>query len=293
MLTESEDLQILMAVINHESFSKAAEHLGIQPAKVSRSVAKIEEQLKTTLINRTTRNFHLTEEGIQFIEIVKKALGQIEYAEEFLLQKDKEPSGKLRVDAASPFLFHQIIPLLGEFKKLYPKIELDLTAHEGYTDLIKNKTDLAIRIGKLDDSSLIASSLGKSKLKIVCSPEYIKLHGRPKSPTELLKHTLIGFTEPSSLNNWPLRKLKEIIPSIKTNNGEIIRQLTLNGHGISCLSGFMVNRDIKDGKLISLLGKHQLENSPRENINAVYYKTSAVSDRVRVFIEFLKPRLEL
>jgi len=293
MITHSEDLEILLTVVNQDSFSKAAEYLRIQPAKVSRAISRIEKQLNTTLINRTTRNFHLTEEGIQFIERVKEAMSKIEYAEECLLRKDKEPSGKLRVDAASPFLFHQVIPLVSEFNKLYPQIELDLTAHEGYTDLIKNKTDLAIRIGKLNDSSLIASTLGKSKLLIVASPNYLKENGIPKTPKDLEEHSLIGFTEPSSLNNWSLKKHKEISPNIKSNNGEVIRQLTLEGHGISCLSGFMVNKDIEDGKLVALLEKHQLLNSPRENINAVYYKTSAVSDRVKVFIEFLKPRLEL
>lgn len=281
MITHSEDLEILLTVVNQDSFSKAAEHLRIQPAKVSRAISRIEKQLNTTLINRTTRNFHLTEEGIQFIERVKEAMSKIEYAEECLLRKDKEPSGKLRVDAASPFLFHQVIPLVSEFNKLYPQIELDLTAHEGYTDLIKNKTDLAIRIGKLNDSSLIASTLGKSKLLIVASPNYLKENGIPKTPKDLEEHSLIGFTEPSSLNNWSLKKHKEISPNIKSNNGEVIRQLTLEGHGISCLSGFMVNKDIEDGKLVALLEKHQLLNSPRENINAVYYKTSAVSDRVK------------
>lgn len=293
MITDSQDLEILLSVINQESFSKAAEQLRIQPAKVSRSVARIEEQLQTTLINRTTRNFHLTEEGLQFVERIKEALSKIEYAEECLIQKDKEPSGKLRVDAASPFLFHQIIPHLEEFKKAYPKIELDLTAHEGYTDLIKNKTDLAIRIGKLQDSSLIASNLGKSKLLIVATPAYLKRNGFPKTPKDLLEHTTIGFTEPTSLNNWSLKKLKQIEPKIKSNNGEVIRQMTLNSQGISCLSGFMVNKDIQEGKLIPLLEQYQLQNSPRENINAVFYKTSAVSERVKVFIDFIKPRLEL
>lgn len=292
MITRSEDLEILLTVINQDSFSKAAEQLRIQPAKVSRTIARLENQLNTTLINRTTRNFHLTEEGALFVKRVKEAMSNIEHAEESLLKKDNEPSGKLRVDAASPFLLHQIIPLLSEFKKLYPQIAVDLTAHEGYTDLIKNKTDLAIRVGKLNDSSLIASTLGKSKLLIVASPQYLKENGVPRTPKELEDHTLIGFSEPVTLNNWHLKKQKEISPDIKSNNGEVIRKLTLEGHGISCLSGFMINKDIQKKRLIPLLEKYQL-NSPRENINAVYYKTSAVSERIKVFIDFIKLRLEL
>lgn len=293
MITHSEDLEILLTVVNQESFSKAAEVLRVQPAKVSRSIARIERQLNTTLINRTTRHFYLTQEGIDFIERVKNALSEIEYAEECLLNKNKTPSGKLRVDAASPFLFHQIIPLISEFNELYPDIELDLTANEGYTDLIKNKTDLAIRIGQLNDSSLVASNLGKSKLFIVASPEYLKERGYPSTPKELDLHTLIGFTEPKNLNDWNLKKLREIKPNLKSNNGEVVRQLTLAGQGISCLSGFMIARDIEKGNLVPLLEKFQLQNSKRENINAVYYKTSAVSERVKAFIEFISPRLAL
>lgn len=293
MITHSEDLEILLTVVNQESFSKAAEKLRIQPAKVSRSIARIERQLNTTLINRTTRHFYLTHEGINFIERVKTAMSEIEYAEECLLNKNKAPSGKLRVDAASPFLFHQIIPLVSEFNELYPDIELDLTANEGYTDLIKNKTDLAIRIGKLNDSSLVASNLGKSKLFIVASPDYLEESGYPSTPKELDRHKLIGFTEPNNLNDWNLKKIQEIKPDIKSNNGEVVRQLTLAGQGISCLSGFMVGKDIEKGHLVPLLEKFQLQNSKRENIHAVYYKTSAVSERVKAFIEFIRPRIEL
>ncbi len=293
MITQSEDLLIFLTVIEQKSFSKAAQQLSIQPAKVSRTISKLEEQLRTTLINRTTRSLHLTEEGKQFLSIIKKGFSYIEFAEQTLLQKDRKPFGRLRVDAASPFIFHQIIPLIEEFKVLYPDIQLELTSHEDYTDLLKNETDIAIRIGKLNNSSMVAANLGKSRLLIVASPQYIRKNGVPKSPNDLNKHTLIGFTNPTSLNDWNLKNQNKITPQILTNNGEIIRQLTLANHRISCLSSFMVNNDIAEGRLVPLLTKSQRKSSPRENVNAVFYKTSAVSTRVRAFIDFIKPRLDL
>jgi DNA-binding transcriptional LysR family regulator len=291
--TRSDDLELLLAVIEFGGFSAAADALNIQVARISRSVTKIEKSLNSAILIRTTRRVMLTDEGKKFIDAVSVGLQQIQSAESDLIVKGKVPQGKLRVDAVSPFIFHQLTPHINTFTKFYPEIEIELNSNEGIIDLIEKRTDVAIRIGKLEDSTLHASALGKSPLFIVASPEYIAQNGLAKTPDELKHHKLIGFSNIKSLNQWPVKGLNNVNPTMTASNGETIRQLALSGSGISCLSGFMVNTDIAEGRLISLLEPYRLIGTDRELVNAVYYKSSSVAERVAAFIDFIRPRLTL
>lgn len=293
MLTRSDDLQILLTVVDTGGFSAAAEALDIQVARVSRAVTRLESQLQVTLLNRTTRRVELTNEGRQFVDTVRIGLQTLQQAEEDLIARGERPKGRLRVDAASPFVLHQIVPLVQEFKQAYPDIELELTSNEGFVDLIEKRTDVAIRIGKLTDSTLHARPLGKSKLYIVASSTYLAQRGLPKNSSDLTHHCLIGFTGSKVLNQWPLKGIDQITPNVRASNGETVRQLTLSGNGIACLSGFMVKDDIAAGRLVPLLESEQVINVGREQVNAVYYKTSTVARRISAFIDFIQPRLSL
>ena len=291
--TRSDDLALLLAVVEFGGFSAAADALNIQVARISRSVAKIEKALNTTILVRTTRRVMLTDEGKRFIDAISIGLQQIQRAELDIISTGNMPQGRLRVDAASPFIFHQLAPHINTFTKVYPDIEIELNSNEGIVDLIEKRTDVAIRIGKLEDSTLHASALGKSPLFIVASPEYIAQNGLPKTPNELKSHRLIGFSNIQSLNQWPITGLDNVKPTIAASNGETIRQLALSGSGITCLSGFMVKTDIESGRLISMLEPYRLMGTDRELINAVYYKSSSVAERVTAFIDFIRPRLTL
>lgn len=180
MLTRSDDLEIMLTVVDSGGFSAAAQTLDIQVARVSRSVSRIENQLGVSLFNRTTRRVELTEEGRQFVDSVRLGLQMIQSAEEEIVSRGELPKGRLRVDAASPFVFHQLVPIVGEFNEAYPDIELELTSNEGFVDLIEKRTDVAIRIGKLTDSTLHARPLGKSLLYMVASPDYLAKRGNHK-----------------------------------------------------------------------------------------------------------------
>lgn len=293
MLTRSDDLQILLTVVDTGGFSAAAEALDIQVARVSRAVTRLENQLQVTLLNRTTRRVELTNEGRQFVDTVRIGLQTLQQAEEDLIGRGERPKGRLRVDAASPFVLHQIVPLVQEFKQAYPDIELELTSNEGFVDLIEKRTDVAIRIGKLTDSTLHARPLGKSKLYIVASSTYLAQRGLPKNSSDLTHHCLIGFTGSKVLNQWPLKGIDQITPNVRASNGETVRQLTLSGNGIACLSGFMVKDDIAAGRLVPLLENEHVTHVGREQVNAVYYKTSTVARRISAFIDFIQPRLSL
>lgn len=293
MLTRSDDLEILLTVIDSGGFSAAADSLDIQVARVSRAVSKVEKQLGVTILNRTTRRIELTDEGRQFVESVRLGLLHIHQAEEQLISRGELPAGRLRIDAASPFIFHQLVPLIQSFKQAFPDIQLEITSNEGFVDLLEKRTDLAIRIGKLNDSTLHARPLGKSLLYMVASPEYLAKRGVPKNASDLSSHQLIGFAGAKVLNRWPLAGIDYIEPSLTASNGETVRQLVLAGNGIACLSGFMVNEDIAAGRLVPLLEQGKLLNTDREQINAVFYKSSSVARRISAFIDFIQPRLSL
>ncbi|UPW20394.1 LysR family transcriptional regulator [Agarivorans sp. TSD2052] len=289
----SDELEILLAVVDHGGFSAAAEALDIQVAKVSRAVKRVEVKLGTSILNRTTRRIEQTDEGRHFIAAVRQGLAHIQQAEEDIIARGELPKGSLRVDAASPFILHQLIPLISEFKQTFPNIDLVLSSNEGYVDLLEKKTDLAIRIGKLSDSTLHARPLGTSPLYIVASADYLSKRGLPLRVEQLSQHDLIGFSGAKVLNQWPLKGFSAFTPSISASNGEAVRQLALSNNGVACLSGFMVKQDIAQGRLISLLENQQLTHTSREQINAVYYKSSAVARRISAFIEFIQPRLSL
>jgi len=291
--TRSDDLEILLCVVDAGGFSVAADVLDIQVARVSRAVSKIEKQLGVNILTRTTRRVDLTDEGRLFVNTVRAALQSMQTAEESIISRGELPAGKLRINAASPFIFHQLIPLIQPFKQVYPDIELELKSNETFVDLIEKRTDVAIRIGKLESSTLHAKALGRSPLYIVASPEYIAKNGLVKQPQDLKHHDIIGFSDLKSLNKWPLKGECVIKPTLTASNGETIRQLALSGNGIACLSGFMVHEDITSGSLITLLNSYRLINADREQINAVFYKSSTVAKRISAFLDFIKPRLIL
>lgn len=293
MLTRSDELEILITVVDSGGFSSAANSLGIQVARVSRAVSKIESQLGITLLNRTTRRVEVTEEGLQFVESVRKGLRQIQEAEEDIITRGELPKGRLRVDAASPFVLHQLVPLIQPFKEAYPDIQLDLTSNEGFVDLLEKRTDVAIRIGQLADSTLHAKPLGTSPLFIVASPSYLSRKGFPQSVSDLKQHSLIGFSGPKVLNEWPLRGFDIGNPELISSSGETIRKLVLEGNGIACLSGFMVKQDLDSGRLVTLLESEKTVSTGREQVNAVFYKSSSLSKRITAFIDFIQPRLTL
>jgi len=293
MLTRSDDLDILLMVVDSGGFSAAAEAMDIQVARVSRAVNKVEQQLGVTILNRTTRRVALTDEGRQFVESVRTGLLQLQRAEDELVSRGELPQGRLRIDAASPFLFHQLVPLVKEFRTAYPDIQLELTSNEGYVDLLEKRTDVAIRIGKLEDSTLHVRPLGKSLLNVVAAPDYLASRGTPQTVSELAQHELLGFIDMKVLNHWPLKGCEPITPTIGVSNGESLRQLALTGNGIACLSGFMVNEDLAAGRLVKLLEAERITLAEREQINAVYYKSSTVARRISAFIEFIQPRLSL
>ena len=290
---KTEDLEAFVAVVDAGSFSAAANLGDGQVARVSRAISRLEKTLSVTLFNRTTLRIELTEEGQLFLSFVREGINTLEKGEEALRLLHRAPSGKLRIDAASPFVLHQLAPLLKGFSQEYPAIRLEITSNEGIIDLLEHKTDIAIRIGELPDSNLHARKLGSSPLHIVASPGDLAEAGIPMDVLALAKHQLIGFTDAPHLNVWPLKEPQLLTFAISASSGETLRRLCLAGHGIALLSQFMIYKDLAAGRLVKLLDGQVLSPNRREVIQAVYYQNSAVSSRIQAFLDYISPRLVL
>ncbi|WP_419737499.1 LysR substrate-binding domain-containing protein [Pseudomonas sp. COR18] len=293
MKARSDELQIFVCVIECGSISAAAEQVGQTPSAVSRSLSRLEAKLETTLINRTTRRMDLTEEGKFFFERAKQILEQMDELEERLALRQQTPAGRLRINAASPFMLHAVVPYIAEFRSLYPDIQLELNSNDLIIDLLEQSTDIAIRIGHLADSTLHARSLGSSPLNILASPAYLARYGEPVSVDELSRHTLLGFTQTETLNHWPLRHAQgdrwQIRPDLSASSGETLRQLALEGQGIVCLSHFMTHQDIQSGRLQVILP--EANSGYRQPIHAVYYRNSQLALRIQCFLDFIQGKL--
>ena len=293
MKARSDELQIFVSVIECGSISAAAEQVGQTPSAVSRTLSRLEAKLDTTLINRTTRRMDLTEEGRYFFEQAKVILAQMEALEERLSSRQKKPAGRLRINAAVPFMLHAIMPYIGEFRRLYPDIQLELNSDDLIIDLLEQSTDIAIRIGTLADSTLHARALGSTPLHILASAEYLKQHGTPTTVAELAEHTLLGFSHTDTLNHWPLRHAEGdrwlIQPGVAASSGETVRHLALQGQGICCLSNFMTHQDIDAGRLVPLLDT--FNSGYRQPIHAVYYRNSQLALRIQCFLDFIQTKL--
>lgn len=293
MKTTLDEMQAFIVVVDTGSITAAAVQLGQTISAASRTLRRLEEKLGTTLLSRTTRRLELTEEGKAFLERARQIVASVEETEELMSMRRNQPAGRLRVDAASSFMLHVIVPLVAGYRERYPQVELELNNNEGIIDLLERRTDVAIRIGPLRDSTLHAIPIGSSRIRVLASPAYIDAHGEPDSVADLARHVLLGFNQPESLNDWPLLdgsgQILHVQPAVYAASGETLRHLALNGTGIVCLSDFMTRQDVRAGRLVQLLQDQTLE--VRQPINAVFYRNTGLSSRIRSFIDYVIERL--
>lgn len=285
-----EELQVFISVIDCGSITAAAEQLNMTISTVSRALLRLEEKMQTTLVYRTTRKIKLSDEGAAFLQKSREIVQLAQEAEEMLSTRQTIPSGKLRIDASTPFLTRVIAPLIPLFSEQYPQIELEIINFEGFTNLLEKNTDVAFRIGELKDSSLNATLIGYSQRRLLASPAYLKKYGVPTSIEDLVNHRLLGFTAPESLNIWPLNMSDgtplKITPDISASSGEVLLHLALHGSGILLSSDFVSYEALANGELVQILTAQT--NKLRQPIHAVYYRNQAISPRLRCFIDFVK-----
>lgn len=291
------EMEVFVLAAELKSFSAAGRRLKLSPSAVSKLVSRVEERLGTRLLVRSTRTLELTPEGDIYLRRARRILKEIDETEELVAGGREEARGLLRVNSSVGFGERCILPLLGEFAERHPKVRLDLTLTDGVIDLIGERTDIAIRVGPMRDSSLMARRLFSSRRVIVASPDYLKKHGTPKTPEDLDQHNCIGFNFRRSLDEWPFRDpgndsvyTKAITGNLQVSSGSIKRQLCLLGVGIGRIGEFHVRPDIEAGQLVPILEDYN--GGDTELVHAVYAGHEHLAARIRAFIDFLVERIE-
>ena len=284
------EMEIFAQVVEHGGFSAAASTSSMTPSAISKLIARLENRLNVRLINRSTRRFRLTDEGNEFYENSLRILSDIEELERSTNRREK-PCGRIKISTSASYATHILAPILPKFIRLYPEISIELLQTDQILDIISEKVDVAIRAVPLKDSSLIARKLGETTKTIVASPDYIARTSMPKTLSDLNQHTIISFSYKRAIRGWPVLNNGEITifnasGQIRASEGEAIRQLAINGNGITRLATFTIYDDIKNGRLLPIL--EDLNPHEKEEFHAIHVGHSGLLPvRVRVLLDFL------
>lgn len=294
MDSRSGEMFVFTKVVEAGSFSAAGLLLDLSPSAVSKLITRIEVRLGVLLLQRSTRHMTVTAEGKAFYESCVRILEEIDEAEQNVADGGAVPRGLLRVNVSLPFGKHQLLPVIPEFTKRYPEITLDVSLTDAVVDLQRERIDVAVRMGPLVDASFRARKLGETRRAVVAAPHYLSTHGSPLSPNDLAGHRCLNFSFRRSISEWPFLIDEQIVyfpvrGGMLTNNGETMRDLTLQGQGISRLGMFHVEGDIRAGRLVELL----IDFNPgdKEEINVVFPNQRHMPLRTRLFIDVLVERL--
>lgn len=279
--------------VERGGFSLAARELGLTPSAISKLVTRLEDRLGVRLLNRTTRKLALTPEGEAYFHRSQRIIADIADAENELAQFRARPRGLLRINVGTAFGMHQLAPALPAFLARYPEMQVELTITDRIVDLLEEGADLGIRLGTLVESSLVARRICDLDRVICASPAYLKRHGTPRRPEELLRHNCLSVAYAPSLRRWPfvtgegVRRI-EVGGNVSANNADTLLQLACLGVGIIRLSDAIVGAAIAEGRLVPLLEDvHHREPLP---LHAVYPQGRHRSPRVAAMIDFLVER---
>jgi DNA-binding transcriptional LysR family regulator len=283
------EMSVFSRVVAAGSLSAAARDLGVSTAGVSRKLAALEARLGVRLLNRTTRKLALTDEGANYHEACARILAEIEEADAAAAARTVEPEGALKVALPASFGHLHIAPLVPRFAERYPKVRLALSLSDRTVNLVEEGFDLAIRIGELEDSALAARKLAPNRRVVCASPAYLKKHGTPRRPEELLQHNCLP-TQDFQMN-WEYRDpagkrgMVRVSGRYACDNWEVLREWALAGLGVALKSTWDVRRHLEDGSLVSLLPGYTFATDVA--IYAVYPHRRYLPAKTRAFIEFL------
>ena len=288
-----EDLQAFVAVVEAGSFTAAAERLDAAKSAISRRVSGLEERLGVQLLRRTTRTLNLTDTGRGFYEHAARILADLDEAESAAQQEHGELRGTLRVALPLSFGVRHMCKPIAAFSRQHPRIRFDLDLDDRRTDLIEEGMDVAVRIGNLEDSSLIARKLFDVRAVVSASPHYLKTHGVPQTPADLRDHDCLVYSNLAEPDVWRWydsagrAQAVNVQPIMESNNGDFLANAAAHGLGVVIQPTFLSAEAIRKGNLVPILEDFDWPVSPAY---AVYPPTRHLSYRVRAFIDFLVER---
>lgn len=286
-------MQVFSRVARTGGFASAARELDMSRAMVSKHVMNLEETLGVRLLNRNTRQVSLTEAGADYLERLQHILSELDEAEESVATLTSEPRGILRLNAPPSFGAFHLVPLIAEFMQLNPRVEVQLTLTDHAASVVEEGMDLAIEVGRLADSNMIARILSHSRLVVSGAPAYLERHGIPASPEDLTDHNCLTSSRFPPRDEWPFRgpngdTTYKVTGSFRSNIGDAVHRMALNGLGLAMLPTYMIGNDLKAGRLQAVLTEY--EPKPYA-IAALYPDRRYLPVKVRSFVDFLAERM--
>jgi DNA-binding transcriptional LysR family regulator len=288
-----DEMGAFVRVVEAKTFTAAAERLGWSKSAVSRRIADLEERLGVRLLNRTTRRLSLTEAGRAYYDRCSRILADIEETEASVASLHADPRGVLRINAPMTFGMLHLAPALAAFMQRFPEVEIDLSLNDRFIDLIDEGVDVAVRIGTLADSSLVARRLAVCRRVLCASPAYLRRRGTPQRPEDLAGHDCFVYTNMNSPEQWQFtdraggRHAVRVAGRLRVNNGDVLRDIAVAGLGVVALPTFIVAGQIADGRLQVILPDYRLADTA---LHAVYPHNRHLSAKVRAFVDFLAVR---
>jgi len=284
------EMSVFVRVVQLEGFSAAGRALGMTPSAVSKLISRLEDRLGARLLNRTTRTINLTEEGRAYYQRAVPILEEIEAAERAVTDLHAEPRGLLKVNAATSFGRHYVVPILHQFMEKYPELRVEVTLTDSLVDLVGEGIDVGIRIGDLPDSSLIARRLATIHRVVAAAPSYLEKYGTPKVPEDLMNHNCLRVSFETSLNKWefdgpdgPVRL--DVSGNLEVNDSSALYDAAIAGVGMIRSSKLLLWPGLYDGRLVPLLQEYE---SKRDlDVHAIYPSGRHLSPKVRAFVDFL------
>jgi DNA-binding transcriptional LysR family regulator len=279
-------------VVEKGGFTAAAEDLRLSRAMVSKHVQDLETHLGARLLNRTTRKLSLTEAGRVYYDRSTELLAELAETEEAVGELQAKPRGRLRANAPVSFGSLHLAAAIAGYMAAYPDVAVELILNDRIVDLVEEGYDVAVRIARLADSSLIARRLAPCRLVVCASPGYLKRRGRPERPTDLGQHNCLGYSYSAAGDEWRFdgpdgSTSVQLKGTLQANNGDALCAAAVAGGGIAILPTFITGSDIISGRLIPILTQYQI---PEAAIYAVYPPGRHLSPKVRSFVDFLVPR---
>jgi DNA-binding transcriptional LysR family regulator len=295
-INRSGEMAVYVRAVELGGFSAAARALRMTPSAVSKLVARLEKRLGARLIHRSTRKLLLTAEGQTFLERAQRILADLDEAER-AVAVGAVPRGLVRVNCYVPFGLHRLLPLIPRFTAAHPEVRLDIVLTDRVVDLMDERADIAIRVGPMSPSQLIARKLGQTRMAVVAAPAYLTRRGVPKTPYDLGAHNCVAFNFARSYDEWPFvvdgaQLSLAARGDVVVSDGEISRRLALAGQGVVRLSLFHIKADIDAGRLVPVLEAYNPGDV--EEVSVVYVGHGGrLPARVRAFIDFLVEEVTL
>lgn len=286
------DLSLFIRVVETGSFTSAADTLNVQKSTISRRIAQLEDSLGVRLIQRTTRKLRLTPEGRELFDRSRELIDQLELVRDEVAADSSELRGRLRMTMPTELGVLMMNDVIASFISEYPRLEVDVELSTRTVDLVEEGMDLALRIGPLPDSSLIARKVATLHRGLYASPEYLERYGTPKSPEDLSQHQCITLVKP--FDTWRFSEWNEGEPvtyggQLRTNSISFAREMARQGVGITRMPLVFCHELISSGKLVEVLPDYPM---PPTEINALYASRRNLTPRVRAFLDHMMSKLK-